>query len=128
MPSLVVYKHPMRFTSMVFRLGGRRSPFSSVFSSRKVSVIEMPALAKTWSIFPYSLMAALNMSSWDAQFVTSILQNGIVEASGEGRGLRSEAKTLPPCLMTRRSVARPMPDDAPENGEQYHRAVCHGRC
>jgi hypothetical protein len=58
----------------------------------------MPALAKTWSILPD---------------VTSTFSKGTEEFSGSGRGLTSLAKTLPPCLITLRRVARPMPDDAP---------------
>jgi hypothetical protein len=35
------------------------------------------------------------------------------DASGSGSGWRSLANTLPPCLITLRKVARPIPDDAP---------------
>jgi hypothetical protein len=73
----------------------------------------MPALAKTWSILPYSFSAALNSSTCCLQDVTSTFSKGTEEFSGSGRGLTSLAKTLPPCLITLRRVARPMPDDAP---------------
>lgn len=98
---------------MVFILGGKRSPFSSTSSSSRVIDGEMPALANTWSIFPNSFSAALNISSWFFQDVTSVLKKGTEEASGSGRGFRSLANTLPPCWITRRKVASPMPDDAP---------------
>jgi hypothetical protein len=73
----------------------------------------MPALANTWSILPYFSCAALNSATCSFHDVTSVLRKGTDEASGEGREFTSLAKTLPPCLMTRRRVASPMPEDAP---------------
>lgn len=98
---------------MVLSFGGKRSPFSSTSSSSRFTVGPIPAFAKTWSIVPYSFSAALKSSTWSFQEVTSTFRKGTEEFSGSGRGLRSLAKTLPPCLMTLRRVPRPMPDDAP---------------
>jgi hypothetical protein len=49
--------------------------------------------------------------------VTSAFKNGTDDASGSGSGVMSLAKTLPPCWMTLRSVASPMPDEAPDAHE-----------
>lgn len=42
---------------------------------------------------------------------------GTEEASGSGSGLTSLAKTLPPCLIILRRVARPIPEDAPRRSQ-----------
>jgi hypothetical protein len=113
MPSLTVYMHPIKLTLKVLSFGGRRSPFSSTSSSNSEMVCEIPALANTWSNLPYSFSAALNIATCSFHDVTSTFRKGTEEASGSGRGFTSLAKTLPPCLMTRRRVARPIPEDAP---------------
>jgi len=113
MPSLTVYMQPVRLTLRVFSFGGNRSPVSSTSSSMRLMVGPIPALAKTWSILVWCFSAALKSSTWSFQDVTSTFRKGTEDASGSGRGLTSPAKTLPPCWITLRRVARPMPDDAP---------------
>lgn len=61
MPSLTVYRQPRRFTLMVLRFGGSKSPLASTSSSSSDTVGAIPALANTWSILPYSFSAALNL-------------------------------------------------------------------
>lgn len=117
MASFTVYITPTKLTLIVFIFGGNKSPFSSTSSSRKLVDFPIPAFAKAWSIFPYSCSAALKTSSCSFQDVTSAFKKGTDDASGSGRGVRSLAKTLPPCLMILRSVASPMPDDAPGAGK-----------
>lgn len=61
MPSLTVYKQPIKLTSTVFRFGGSKSPLESTSSSSSEIVGAIPALAKTWLILPYFFSAALNL-------------------------------------------------------------------
>ncbi len=117
MASFTVYITPIKLTLIVFSFGGSKLPFSSTSSSRKLVDLPIPAFANAWSIFPYFSSAALKTLSCSFHDVTSAFKKGTDDASGSGSGVMSLAKTLPPCWMTLRSVASPMPDDAPDAHE-----------
>ena len=123
MANFTVYITPIKLMLIVSSIGASRSPFSSTLSSSKVVDFPIPAFAKTWSIFPYSFSVALKTSSCSFQDETSAFKKGTDDDSGSGSGLTSHAKTLPPCLIIFRSVASPIPEDAPVVHQQAVRKV-----
>lgn len=103
---------PRKFTLMVARSGGARSPSASRVSSKKDFVGPMPALAKTWSMWPKRCWPRMKRARMLPQLVTSVSAKKIfgVLRRSSGRGVRSPAMIFAPSWWHSLRVALPMPE------------------